>query len=203
MVIAALVGVLLLPFHRDILHPSVVAESFNLIGFLALFLIVIPIHEAAHAVACRLAGAEVGVAGIIMHGGLIPGPYVETSKAYRLKEKSKRFWIPAAGPLVDWCAAGIVAWIILLSPGLGETAVEALSYLFILCLLFVYFDTNPFTASDGSHMLEALLDDELARKSALSRQQATLSAHSGIKLYRRACVAHLLLAIAILVYWWL
>jgi putative peptide zinc metalloprotease protein len=138
-----------------------------------------------------------------MHGGIIPGPYVETTKAYSLKKKSDRFWIPAAGPIVDLCSAGVVAWILILSPQLGTAAVEVLVYIFVLSMLFVYFDTNPLTASDGCHMLEAVLDDELARKSALSKQPATLSNQKGITVYRRACMVHLTLAIIALLYWWL
>ena len=202
MMIASIVGAVMLPSYTKILHPSMVASSFNIVAFLIFLLVIVPIHEAGHAIACRLVGSKVSGAGIILHGGIIPGPYVETTKAYSLKKKSHRFWIPAAGPIINLCSAGLMAWIIILSPQLSPYALEVLVYIFILSMLFVYLDTNPFTASDGSHMLEALLDDELARRSAFSKQASALSDKAGLAIYKRVSVAHLLLAIVTLIYWW-
>ena len=67
-------------------------------------------------------------------------------------------------------------------------------YVLLLSGLFVYLDSNPLTPSDGSHMLEALLDDELARASALSRRPTTLSTRLVINTYRLACIGHFLVA---------
>src|SRR5206468_11474523 len=70
-------------------------------------------------------------------------------------------------------------------------------YVLLLSGLFVYLDTNPLTPSDGSHMLEALLDDELARASALSRRRAALSTRPVVNTYRLVCVVHFLVAVLI------
>lgn len=199
---SAIVGLVIFFTQSDVLHPSKVAEQFNLFGFLAFALIVVPIHEAAHAIACRLAGAKVGEAGIIMHGWIVPGPYIETTQAYSINDKFKRFWIPAAGPIVNLCSAGVAAWVMILTPGLSPAELAAWSYLLVLCMLFVYLDTSLFTASDGSHMLEALLEDELARKSALSAKPSSMSSTHTTRIYRLACLAHLILGIVAMWYWW-
>ncbi len=73
-------------------------------------------------------------------------------------------------------------------------------YVLLLSCLFVYLDTNPFTPSDGSHMLEALLDDELARTTALSRRRSPLSMRPVINTYRLVSVVHFLVA-ALIVAW--
>ena len=199
---SAIVGLITFFTQSDLLHPSKVAEEFNLFGFLAFVLIVVPIHEAAHALACRLAGAKVGEAGIIMHGWLVPGPYIETTQAYSISNKYKRFWIPAAGPIVNLCSAGVAAWVMILIPGLGAAEMGAWSYLLVLSMLFVYFDTSLLTASDGSHMLESLLEDELARKSALSANPSSISSTYTTRIYRLACLAHIILGIVAMWYWW-
>lgn len=169
-------------------------------GVLIFFLVVIPIHEFAHAVACRRVGVPVSGAGLILHGGFFPGPYVDTSKAYQLANRWRRFVIPAAGPFVNLVFAGIVAALLQFAAPPGEL-VPILHGLLLACLMFVYFDTNPLTASDGSHCIEAALDDELARHYAFGRPQAV--ADPGIvRRYRMITLLHLLLSAALFWTWW-
>ena len=85
--------------------------SFDPLGAAIFALVVVPIHELAHAVACRAAGVPVTGLGIVWHGGVLPGPYVNTTQAYLIADRWRRFWIPAAGPLVDLFAAGASAWV--------------------------------------------------------------------------------------------
>lgn len=182
-------------------HPAELIRRFNLLGLLAFVVVVAPLHELCHAIACRAAGAPVSAAGLIFHGGLIPGPYVDTTQAYQVKERSKRFWIPAAGPLVDYLACGAAAWLDVATQGHGMVG-GAAHYLLLLCALFCYLDTNPLTPSDGSHMIEALLDDEMARKTALSRRRARLAPFKVKMLYRAACFVHLAAAGLVLRWLW-
>jgi putative peptide zinc metalloprotease protein len=172
-------------------------RGFDLWGLALFALAVVPLHELAHGVACRVAGAPVQGAGLILHGNILPGPYVDTTQAYRVSARWSRFWIPAWGPLVDLLAAGAAAWVVLHTAGLGAVG-HASRYVFLLSLAFLYFDTNPLTNSDGSRMLEAALDDELARRAALTRYRARLSPWYVIVWYRLACVLHLAGATALL-----
>jgi putative peptide zinc metalloprotease protein len=181
------------------LNPVGLVRQFEPIGLAVFVFTIVPLHELSHAVACRAAGAPVTAAGIMLHSYVIPGPYVDTTQAYLIADRWRRFWIPATGPLVDLLASGTAAWVVVLTHGSGLVGRASL-YVLLLSGLFVYLDTNPLTRSDGSHMLEALLDDELARASALSRRRAALSSRTGINLYRLVCAVHFLVA-ALIVGW--
>jgi putative peptide zinc metalloprotease protein len=168
---------------------------------LLIFAAVVLAHELAHAVACRLAGAPVRSAGVVWHGGVLPGPYVDTSHASYLASRQARFMIPAAGPLVNLAGAGLCAAILLALPA-DAPAQAAWASAFVLCLAFVWFDLNPLVASDGSHMLEAVLDDELARQVALRAELATLTTPGTIRAYRLACVLWVTLMAGYFRWWW-
>ena len=108
---------------------------FDLLGFAVFLLIVIPLHEFAHAVACRLAKAPVSGAGIIFHHRLIPGPYVDTTQGYRVMGRWKRFKIPAAGPFVDFMASGVAAWVIIWTGQEGPFTPPAY---FVMCISLLF-----------------------------------------------------------------
>jgi len=176
-------------------------QALHWAGVLLFFLVVAPVHEFAHAVACRLAGQKVGKAGILMHGGLIPGPYVDTSQSYRIPGRWQRLMIPAAGPFTDLAAAGAVAAALLFGDWGAETTV-VLQSLLLFCLLYVFFDTNPFTASDGSHCIEALLEDELARRHALRAAVPQVTDLGVVAKYRTAMLAWVLVCALLFAGWW-
>lgn len=192
----ALAAIVLLAVGGRLPHPSALFTRFSPWGLVIFVFVVVLAHEAAHAVACRLAGVPVSDAGLIFHGGVMPGPYVNTSHLYRLEHRAPRFWIAAAGPLVDFLALGAAAAWLLAG---GDAAAATL---FLLCAVFLYLDTNPLTPSDGSRMVEALLGDELARCSALTRQRARLSGWKTVAWYRIACSTHLQLSAGLLYGWW-
>ncbi|MEP7185015.1 MAG: site-2 protease family protein [Rhodanobacter sp.] len=198
----AVLGVAGLIWAGQLPPLSGVVTEFSGWGFAIFVLLVVPLHEASHAIACRLAGAPVGVAGVVMHGWLVPGPFVETSQSYRLRERSKRFWIPAAGPVINLLATGAAAWGLLLIGPRYPDAPAILSYVFLLGAIFIYLDTNPLSPSDGSHMLEAILDDELVRRSALSKKRSRLSARKNVAIYRIACSTHLQASAVLAYFWW-
>jgi hypothetical protein len=177
-------------------HPAWVVDHFDALGLAVFVLLAVPLHELAHAIACRAAGAPVGRAGIVFHGGVIPGPYVDTSDAYRVSSRWSRFWIPGCGPIMDLFAAAGGAALVVLTGGEGRIG-AASQYLLVLSLFFLYFDTNPLVASDGSRALEALLDDDLARRTALTRRRRRLSSWHVIVLYRLACVLHVAATLAL------
>ncbi|MEW6708009.1 MAG: hypothetical protein AB1430_24445, partial [Pseudomonadota bacterium] len=200
---AALAAVVMLAFSPRLPHPGALFAQFSAWG-LAIFVFgVVVLHEAAHAVACRLAGVPVGDAGLIFHGGVMPGPYVNTSHLYRVERRAPRFWVAAAGPLVDFLALGAAAAWLLATDDPASAAAQAAATLFLLCAAFLYLDTNPLTPSDGSRMVEALLGDELARRSALTRRRARLSGWKTVAWYRIACSTHLQLSAGLLFGWWM
>lgn len=197
----AVAGVVQLALAGRLLHAPAMVDEFSLAGVLAFALLVVPLHEAAHALACRMAGAPVGAAGIVLHGYLVPGPYVETSSAYLVSGRWARFCIPAAGPLVNLLCAGAAAWTALLL-GTGDAALQhAAVYVAMLCLMWVYFDTNPLGPSDGSHMLEAVLDDELARRNAFGFRTLRPEERRAARRYRIAACLHMACGSGLLYVW--
>lgn len=183
-------------------HPLRLFDSFSIVGFALFAFLLVPIHEAAHALACRLSGAPVGKAGIILHGWIMPGPYVDTSHTYRIEDRWKRFWVPAAGPLVNFLGLGSAAAILLFYDGDYKFVDPAAVTLFLFCAAFVVLDTNPLAPSDGSRMIEALVGDDLARRSALSRRRHGLSGMREVQLYRIACSVHVQLVCVAGYFWW-
>jgi len=146
---------------------------------------VVPLHELAHAVACRAAGVPVSGTGVLLHGGIIPGPFVDTSMIYTVDDRWARWRVPIAGPLVELWAAGAAAWLTL---AVHAAPIQgASSAVILLSLALFLLDMNPFLPTDGSRAIEALLDDELARRAALGRRRATLSSPLSIWIYRSAC----------------
>lgn len=197
----ALAGIAALIVQGRFPSPGQVFDALSFPPFFIFFLIVVPIHEAAHAIACRMAGIEVGAAGIILHGNLMPGPYIETTKAYQVTNRVARFWIPAAGPIINLLAAGGAAWALVMQPVNQGPTVELLQVLFMLCMIFVYLDTNPLGPSDGSHMVEALLEDELARRNAwVFRKLREFDYYTAVR-YRYACLVHVVLSGIGLLFW--
>lgn len=195
---AAAGGIVALVAHGRLPPASTLVNGFNLWGLLLFALVLVPVHELAHALACRMAGVEVGGGGILLHGGIVPGPYIETTQAYRVQGRWPRFLIPAAGPLVNLLGAGLAAWLLLF--GVGPKPVLAM--FFMLCVMFVYLDSNPFGPTDGARMLEALLDDELARRHAWVIKRLRERDRAVALRYRRVCVVHFATA-ALLLYLWL
>lgn len=166
--------------------PSLLLLSHCALGIFFFLFLVLPTHELAHAVACRAAGAPVLGVGFVFHGGIIPGPFVDTSSTYAVAGRWARFFVPIVGPLVDLWAAGVAAWILQLGL-LGGRLQSALTSFMLLSTVFFLLDMNPLLQTDGSRALEAILDDELARRASFAQPRKTLSSKSVIWSYRLAC----------------
>jgi putative peptide zinc metalloprotease protein len=182
-------------------HLSDVVHTFNASGVAALLLAVVPLHELGHAVACRAAGIRVTGAGLAVRGLMIV-PYVNTRDAYALASRRQRFWIPAAGPLVDFVALGCAAWIEIATSARGLIG-GAVHYLVILCIIVLCLDCSPFKVSDGRHALGVLIDDELAPKVAWVRRPSRLvrlSRPAAIWSFRAFCLLYVL-SVAALIVW--
>jgi MFS family permease len=93
----------------------------------------------------------------------------------------------------------VAAWLGFAAPS-GEL-VPILHGVLLACLMFVYFDTNPLAAGDGSHCIEAALDDGLARHYAFGRPQAVADP-ANVRRYRIITLLHLLLSAALFWTWW-
>jgi hypothetical protein len=144
------------------------------------------LHELGHAVACRLVGVPSGPL-CVPRGGVLPR--VHTPAAWGVEDPLRRATVPAAGPLVDLllggCAAGVLA---VRGPDRRGGPTAALVALYALVAVDV--GTSPLPVGDGSHALEALLDDEFARAAALSGRRSRFTRPRSVLRYRLACLGH-------------
>jgi putative peptide zinc metalloprotease protein len=176
-------------------------SGISILGAACYLLVLVPLHELAHAVSCEMAGARVGAMGIVFRNALFPTPFVDTSRSYLIACTWKRFWIPAAGPVVDIIGLGAAAWVLCLSDRdmCGKSIAASLFTLGMICS---YVNTSPLLASDGSRMLATLVNDDLARRNAFALHPGPASKPAMRVTYRAAACAHLLVGIAILSAWW-
>ena len=182
--------------------PEYLIDNFSAAAFLFFIFVIVPIHEMAHAVACRMGGVKVRQAGIIFHGNILPGPFVNTSQSYMVTSRWKRFWIPAAGPLINLLSSGLFASLFILYPeGTSFINIHEIGTLFFLSIIFTFIDTNPFSATDGSHMLEAWLDDELARRAAWFKLEDSLTSRKTIQRYKTISILHSM-SFSVFIFWW-
>ncbi|MBF7073494.1 M50 family metallopeptidase [Glaciecola sp. MH2013] len=191
----------LLPELREVI------TNFSLTGFVLFLLLLIPLHEFSHAIACRMAGIASGRFGIVMHGGILPGPFIDTSLRQLVTSKWKRASIPLVGPLTNLVCAGAVALVIalghsnLINLSSFHISDAALHTLFLLCISFFYFDSSPSFASDGSHVVETIFENENLRKAALSTEKSTLAEPREVFKYRLLCVLHASVGLVFFAFW--
>jgi hypothetical protein len=194
---ASLCGLLVLLVSAKHPRMSNLPEHLTVEGVLIIVFLLIPLHELGHAAACRFAGVASGPAGIRFGRLGIPHPYVVTSLAWGIEQATRRCWIPAGGPLVDLFVGGAAAWglVVFDPPGVLGSVVWLVA---LYALIAVNVGTSPIPVGDGSHLLEALLDDEFARGAALLwRRNRFVRPHS-VRIYRLVCIGHVICSTALL-----
>lgn len=141
------------------LSPAMLAQA------LAVQLAMKLLHETAHGVALRRAGAPVGSWGLAWPMGL-PMPYVDASAAAQLPDRRARARVAAAGIVAELRVAALALLAAqALQPGAWRDAVLLVFATGTLSALLV--NANPLLRFDGYHLLTDLLDlPNLASRSA-------------------------------------
>lgn len=127
-------------------------------------------HELGHALAARLAGAEVRTIMVVPlrvqfrprrfslawpTGNGDIGGYV-TYTLDRIDTRRKRAWIAAAGPIANMALAAPLAVIAPLAYTLGGRPwMDWLGVLGSFSVLMAFYNLIPFPGSDGHHLIEA------------------------------------------------
>lgn len=120
------------------------------------FLLVVVVHELAHAVACRCFGAPVSGWGVMLYRSVFPVPFVDTSAAALVPGRLHRVVVPLAGPIADlWCA-GLFAGMAAVLHGSPAWVAGVAATVAAVALAM---DLNPFARSDAVRILGALSPD--------------------------------------------
>lgn len=173
-------------------HLTQVVDHFTLAGAAAIVLVVIPLHELGHAIACRLTGVASGPLAVRLGKFGVPRPYVDTARAWGVADARYRAMIPIGGPLMDLWIGGAAAWLIVAidPPGVVGSVAWLVS---LYAVIAVNVGTSPIFTGDGSHFVEALLDDDFARGAALLRRPNPFVRPHSVAIYRAISVAHVVL----------
>jgi hypothetical protein len=173
--------------HAVAIERAVAADPFTLLaGIAVLFAVVVPLHELAHAVVAGACGIE-GTRLVIARRSYVPKVFCETPGSSLIPDRLLRVLVPAVGPLVDLGFAVLFALIALrATPFASYFAGAACACLFALIL-----DCNPYSGSDGSRVLEILLDDDHARSSALARTTGVAAMRPTGRIYLGVAIGYL------------
>ncbi len=138
--------------HNDVrwrLAPLLLACAFTL-------WICTPIHELAHALACRAMGQPVTSLVLFARWRAIPALMVDVRHMVAIRSRWQRALVPAAGPLCDFLLAGALSGIALrVAP--HDTLRQFLTWSVALQLFNTLFNLNPFLRTDGSWTYSILL----------------------------------------------
>jgi putative peptide zinc metalloprotease protein len=157
-------------------------------GLAAIVLFVIPAHEFGHAVASRLSGIP-AFARVELGRLSFPKIYVSTPGAWSAPWQV-RFFISGAGPASDLILCGVAGGLFLAVPE-GGVLGRSCALVFFFTLLSLAYGTCPLLDGDGSHMLQALLDDDRVRLVALHRAKTRFTRPWQVWTYRCSAVVHL------------
>ena len=156
-----------------------------LAGIVALFAIVIPLHELAHAVvagACGITQTRL----VIARRGFVPAIFCETPGSSLIPGRLRRVLVPAAGPLVDFGFVVLFGLLALRATPLASCFAAAAC----TSLIALVVNCNPYSGSDGSRVLEILLDDDHARDSALSRSSGVKTMRPTARIYLGVAIVY-------------
>ena len=189
--IAVLLAVLagagaLLPHFAALEHAVARAPLSILAGMAALVAVVVPLHELAHAVVAGACGIE-RTRLVVARRGFMPAVFCETPGSALISGRLKRVLVPAAGPIVDLGFVVLFGLLALAATPLASCFAAA-SFTSLLALVV---DCNPYSRSDGSRVLEILLDDDHARSSALARTTAVKVMGATGRIYLGVAIAYL------------
>ena len=109
------------------------------------------IHELAHALACKIQGAECRELGVMFLVG-VPCLYCDVSDAWMLPDRAKRILVSAAGMLVELFVAAIAVFLWSVSePGMFRDL--CLTITVVCSVSTVLFNGNPLLRYDGYFIL--------------------------------------------------
>ena len=182
--LTALAGYVLLVMHWQKFEANIIG-SLNYSGVIKYSIAIIflkVIHEFSHAYTAKMAGIRVRRFGI---GFIVffPRFYTDITDSWRIKEKSRKILIDAAGILAELTIGGIaVIFWIYSQPGIVQTIAY---YVFAVSIInTVLVNGNPFIRYDGYYILMDFIGiDNLQNRSRMLISQLFREKLFGIKTY--------------------
>jgi hypothetical protein len=147
------------------------------------------LHEFSHAVACRSIGCQVSGLGLRFRKWSGLSFFVDTRYVTLSPNRWAKAWVALAGPFMDIILLGVVSVMALLSPA-GRLD-DSCRLLFLMMTGALFFNLNPWRASDGSNAAVALSGNTRLLADALSFRTGQKSL--GCLGYRIAALVYLLL----------
>ncbi|MEL6108745.1 MAG: hypothetical protein AAFU85_22285, partial [Planctomycetota bacterium] len=141
-------------FDRFVLESIAVAQSGSGVWWLAVLLVIAAvksIHELAHAVTCRMVGAECREIGVTLLFGA-PCLYCDVSDLWTIPEKWKRVLVSAAGMLAEILLASLATVVWVTTPD-TELHRIALVVMVVCSVSTILVNANPLLRYDGYFML--------------------------------------------------
>jgi putative peptide zinc metalloprotease protein len=116
------------------------------------FLSLVCVHEAAHALVCQIHRVPIRGAGFALLFWLLPVAYVDRTDAYRIRPRPARVALALAGPLCDGVFMGVTA---VVAMGTGSYPARVAAHLLAFQMLALTINVNPLLPSDCYVAVEA------------------------------------------------
>jgi hypothetical protein len=143
-----------------------------LLAFYVGMIIVVVIHELAHALTCVHFGGHVHKMGVMFYYVSLVA-FSDTSDAWLFASRWARAWVSLAGPLSTLVCSALAAWVWqLAAPGSPIARVATMLVLSTVPLSFA--NLNPFLEYDGYYVLTDLTGIANLRKRSFAYTRATL-----------------------------
>ncbi len=141
-------------------------NTINILLLYGVFVLIKFIHELGHAFSCRRFGGECHEMGV-MFLVFVPTPYVDASSAWSFPNKWHRFFVGAAGMIVELFFASLMAFV-WMRAGDPKSLIAQLAFnsMLIASVTTILFNANPLLRYDGYYMLSDFLEiPNLSQKS--------------------------------------
>ncbi|MEC4807411.1 MAG: hypothetical protein SAJ72_24540 [Jaaginema sp. PMC 1080.18] len=171
-----------------------------LLPFIVLSLLVVSLHELAHAFTLKYFGGRVPQMGL-MFMALFPAAYTDTTDAYCLTQRRQRFLVVAAGVLCQLFLAALALcfWNLTLRGSWLHTG----SYLLLVAsLLTVTLNLNPVAKFDGYYLAVALSGINNLRSRAFLFYRRLLTGHPLQEKRADALFLAFYAPVSLLYLWW-
>ena len=148
------IGITIRDYEKIRTDIGLLIQPENLIWLTICWILLKFVHEAGHAIRCRMEGGKVGDAGINFLL-LLPMPFVDVTSSWRFPSAWKRVSVAAAGMYIELFVAAVflLIWSFDFGPTINSISVQVV---LMASLSTVLFNANPLMKFDGYYILSDL-----------------------------------------------